>query len=121
MPKRNAIRITQNPHSAESIAYTIQRYGVIKQETLDKLIEFLESPEGKAERIYEIVYETISDLNTNKVITFPVIKTHMHGSAIEKFIDNEHDAQNTLANINNKDRQKRAKKIFKQDTDKRRQ
>ena len=98
MSKRNAIRITQNPHSAESVAYTVKRYGAIKPETLKELIKYLESPKGKKERVYTIVYETISDLDEG-LIRFPVIKTNMIGSIIEKFIDNEHDAQNTLANI----------------------
>ena len=101
MTTRNAIRITENPHSAESVAFTVKRYGAIKTETLAEILIYLESPEAKADRVYEVYYETISD--EGKLLTFPVIKTHRLGSSIEKFIDNEYDAQNTLANIRNKD------------------
>ena len=113
MTQRNAIRITQNPHSAESVAYTVKRYGAIKPETLTELVAWLETPEAKAERVYKVIYETISDMDVDEtehgtiadheILRFPVIKTHRIGSVIEKFIDNEHDAQNTLANIRNKD------------------
>jgi hypothetical protein len=104
MSKRNAIRITPDPHSAESVAYTVKRYGAIQPETLKELTDWLETPEAKAERVYEVVYQTISDLEEEGgILRFPVIITHRIGSAIEKFIDNEHDAQNTLENIRNKD------------------
>jgi len=103
MSKRNALRITPNPHSAESVAFTVKRYGPIQPETLKALVDWLETPEAKAERVYEVTYETISDLEEGEILHFPVIKTNRIGSAIEKFIDNEHDAQNTLANIRNKD------------------
>lgn len=103
MSKRNALRITPNPHSAESVAFTVKRYGAIKPETLKEIVDWLETPEAKAERVYEVYYETISDLEEEGLTKFPVIKTHRIGSIVEKFIDNEHDAQNTLANIRNKD------------------
>lgn len=104
MSKRNAIRVTPDPHSAESVAYTVKRYGAIKPETLDELVAWLETPQAKAERVYEVIYETISDLESEEgILRFPVIKTNRIGSVLEKFIDNEHDAQNTLANIRNKD------------------
>ena len=113
MSKRNAIRVTQDPHSAESVAYTVKRYGAIKPETLAEIVAWLETPEAKADRVYEVIYQTISDMDVDEtehgvvsdhqMLRFPVIKTHRIGSAIEKFIDNEHDAQNTLANIRNKD------------------
>jgi hypothetical protein len=104
MSKRNAIRVTHNPHSAESVAYTVQRYGAIKPETLAEIVAWLETPEAKAERVYTVYQETIGNIEAGiEVFTFPVIKTNRIGSAIEKFIDNEHDAQNTLANIRNKD------------------
>lgn len=104
MSKRNALRIGPDPHAAESVAFAVKRYGAIKPETLAELVAWLETPEAKAERVYEVIYETISDIEDGvSILRFPVIKTHRHGSAIEKFIDNEHDAQNTLANIRNKD------------------
>ncbi len=103
MSKRNALRMGPDPHAAESVAFTVRRYGAIQPETLAELVAWLETPEAKAERVYEVIYETISDLETNEIIRFPVIKTNRIGSAIEKFIDNERDAQNTLANIRNKD------------------
>lgn len=105
MSKRNALRVGPNPHAADSVAFTVKRYGPIKEETLKELVAWLETPEAKAERVYEVIYETISDLEEGEegILRFPVIKTNRIGSAIEKFIDNEHDAQNTLANIRNKD------------------
>lgn len=103
MTKRNAFRIGPDPHSAESVAFTVKRYGPIKPETLAEIVAWLETPEAKAERVYEVIYQTISDYGDGEILHFPVIKTHRIGSAIEKFIDNEHDAQNTLANIRNKD------------------
>lgn len=113
MSKRNAIRITGNSHSAESVAFAVKRYGAIKPDTLAELIAWLETPEAKEERKYEVIYETISDMDIEEtefgivvehgILKFPVIKTYRIGSAIEKFIDNEHDAQNTLANIRNPD------------------
>ena len=101
MSKRNAIRLGIDPHSAESVTYTVNRYGAIKPETLKELVDWLETPEAKKDRVYEVIYETVSDLEEGELLKFPVIKTHMIGSCIEKFIDNEHDAQNTLANIRN--------------------
>ncbi len=92
---RNAIRITSNLHSAESVAFTVKRYGAIRPETLAEIVAWMDSPEGKADRVYEIINESI--LDEGELLTFPVIKTHRLGSA------NEHDAQNTLANIRNKD------------------
>lgn len=103
MSKRNAIRLGMDVHAAESVAFTVRRYGAIKEETLAELVAYLELPETKKERNYKIEYQTISDLSEGDIITFPVIRTNRVGSAIEKFIDNEHDAQNTLANIRNKD------------------
>ncbi len=104
MSKRNAIRIGPSPHAAESVAFAVKRYGPIQPETLAAIKEYMDSPTGKKERVYEIVYETMSDVEDGvEILHYPVIKTHRIGSAIEKFIDNEHDAQNTLANIRNKD------------------
>jgi len=104
MTKRNAIRIG-NPHSAESVAFAVKRYGKIEPETLAELVAWLETPEAKAERSYEVIYETMTDVEdgTGEILRFPTIKTSRYGSAIFKVIDNEHDAQNTLANIRNKD------------------
>ncbi len=104
MSKRNALRVGSNPHAADSVAFTVKRYGAIKPETLAELVAWLETPEAKAERTYEVIYETISDLESDEgILRFPTIKTIRKGSAIFKVIDNEHDAQNTLANIRNKD------------------
>lgn len=104
MSKRNAIRLGHDPHSAESVYYAVKRYGPIKPETLEELIAWLETPEAKAERTYEVIYETISDLEEEGgILHYPTIKTIRKGSSIFKIIDNEHDAQNTLANIRNKD------------------
>lgn len=101
MSKRNAIRLGPNPHSAESVIFTIRRYGILKKETLDELILWLE--EHKDKFSYKIEQESIFDAECEEFITFPVLKTHMHTSAFEKYIDNEYDAQNALANIRNKD------------------
>jgi hypothetical protein len=101
MSKRNAIRLGSNPHAAESVAFTVRRYGAIKPETLAAIKEYMDSPEGRAERTYEIYNETISDMYESEVFQYPVIKTIRKGSALYKIIDNEHDAQNTLANIRN--------------------
>lgn len=103
MSKRNAFRLGPNPHAAESVAFAVRRYGAIQPETLDEIVKYMDSPIGKAERVYKIEYQTISDLEEGDILTFPVIRTSRIGSMIEKFIDNEHDAQNTLANIRNKD------------------
>lgn len=120
MSKRNALRIGSDPHSAESVSYTVKRYGPIKPETLAEMVAWLETPEAKAERTYEVIYETISSIEIedlecgiseflpyqvaeHSLLRFPTIKTIRKGSAIFKIIDNEHDAQNTLANIRNKD------------------
>lgn len=103
MSKRNAFRLGPDPHSAESVAFTVNRYGAIKAETLKEITDWLETPAAKAERVYRVEHHTISDLSEGDIVTFPVIVTNRIGSPIEKFIDNEHDAQNTLANIRNKD------------------
>lgn len=100
MTKRNAIRVG-NPHESQSIAYTVRRYGAIQPDTLGALVEYLESPKGKEERTYEVIYERIEDEEGELI--YPTIKTIRKGSAIFKVIDNEHDAQNTLANIRNRD------------------
>jgi len=103
MSKRNALRIGPNPHAAESVAFAVKRYGPIKPETLAEIVAWLETPEAKAERTYEIVYETMTDFSADGdgILRFPTIKTVRNGSFIFKVLDNEHDAQNTLANIRN--------------------
>lgn len=113
MSKRNALRVGPDVHAADSVAYAVKRYGPIKPETLAELILWLETPEAKAERTYEVIYETISEIELDEtehglvaehgLLRFPTIKTIRNGSAIFKILDNEHDAQNTLANIRNKD------------------
>ena len=107
MSKRNALRIG-NPHSPESISYAVDRYGPIKPETLSEITDWLKQHEN--EYAWSVGYETIDDGGVRNEIVdggiltpeaHPIIKTQRKGSAIEKIIDNEHDAQNTLANIRN--------------------
>ncbi len=88
MTKRNAIRFG-NPQSLESVSETVNRYGAMKEESLNELTKWLD--EHKKEYSYRLIQEYG---NT-------VLVTNKKGSAIEKFIDNEHDAQNSLANIKN--------------------
>lgn len=90
MSKRNAFRMG-NPQSMKSISETVNRYGNLTEETRDALIEWLEN--NKKEYSYRLVPEFGS-------IT---LVTNRKGSVIEKFIDNEHDGQNCLANIRNTD------------------
>jgi hypothetical protein len=86
MTKRNALRIG-NPQSAESVSYTINRYGPLKKETLNKLTDWLDK--HKKEYRYRLIGEFGSiTLVTNRI-----------GSAVEVYIDNEHDGQNCLENI----------------------
>lgn len=108
MTKRNAIRIGHNPNSPESIAYTIDRYGPIRPETLSEIVNWLENHKDLYD--FKVGYETLlgerAEFNDGGLITensHPIIVTRMKGSAIEKTLDNEKDAQNTLANIRNKD------------------
>lgn len=90
MSKRNAIRLG-NPQLMESVSETINRYGVLKKKTLKELCSWLDK--HKDEYKYRLVEEFGNiTLVTNRI-----------GSAIEKYIDNEHDGQNCLANILNKD------------------
>lgn len=98
MSRREALRMG-DPHSAESVSRVLDRYGAIQEDTLKLLIDWLESEEGKKERVYTLYYETISDLETGEIINYPVIKTHKHGSFIEKYIDNQRDAETTLINL----------------------
>ncbi len=99
MSKRNAIRLGINPNAADSVAFTVRRYGIIEPKTLAEIIAWLEK--NKDEYSYEIKNETISD--EGEMFTFPIIKTIRKGSMIYKILDNQHDALNTLENIRNKD------------------
>lgn len=90
-----------DPHSAESMLRTINRYGALKEETLKELTDWLDQHHG--EYSYEVIDEFVSDLTTGEIVKFKVLKTRRKGSITEKYIDNEHDAQNSLANIRNAD------------------
>lgn len=100
MSKRNAIRIGYDPNAAESVLYTVRRYGAMKQETFDEIVAWLENHKDEYE--FETKTETILDRETKEIVSFLTIKTQRKGSVFFKVLDNEHDAQNTLANIRNK-------------------
>lgn len=99
--KRNAIRMGPNPHSTESIDFTVRRYGVIKPETLNEIVLWLKNHKNEYE--FEIKQERLKNIEIGKTIIYPTIKTIKKGSCVFKILDNERDAQNTLANIRNKD------------------
>jgi len=90
MSKRNAIRF-DNPQSMESVSEVVNRYGHLEDETREELIEWLEN--HKDEYNYRL----------KKEFGHITLITNRKGSAIEKYIDNEHDGQNCLANIRNVD------------------
>lgn len=92
--RRNAIRLGAN--EVDSTAFAVNRYGKIEQGTMDEIVAWLK--DHKDEYTYEVGEETIVGFGT-----FPIIKTIRKGSSVFKILDNEHDAQNTLANIRNKD------------------
>jgi len=98
MSKRNAIRLG-NPDSPESVLFTLRRYGPIQPETLKEILEWLEN--HRDEYKFEVKEEAILDNEENETISFTTIKTQRIGSFIFKIIDNQHDAENSLANIRN--------------------
>jgi hypothetical protein len=95
MSKRDAIRIG-NPNSLESLLFTIERYGEIEKETYDEIVAWLKQHPDKYS--FECIDEPIGI-----GVTVPTIKVIRKGSFIFKILDNQHDAENTLANIRNKD------------------
>ena len=99
MSKRNALRPGLNPHDGADVAFTVDRYGKIEPETLAEIVTWLEAHTDEyefsvGEEFLETEFGSIGD-------SHPIIKTRRKSSAIYKIIDNEHDAQNTLANIRN--------------------
>ena len=100
MSKRNAIRIGPNPHSIESVEYAVERYGAILPETMVEIVAWLKE-QGDA-YTWEVGEEFAESISESPRRSWPILKTCRKGSAIFKIIDNEHDAQNTLANIRNK-------------------
>lgn len=102
---RNSFRMG-DPNSAESIAWTVDRYGPIKPETLSEIVAWLEKHTDEYE--FKVGWENlrgevvdISNEGFELREAHPIIKTHRKGSSLEKTLDNERDAQNTLANIRN--------------------
>lgn len=83
---RGAIRLG-DPNSIESVSRVVERYGAMKIETMNKLVEWLRSKGD----LYE--WEIGEEFGN------PILKTKMKGSFIYKITDNEKDAQNTLENI----------------------
>jgi hypothetical protein len=83
---RNAIRLG-DPQSMESVSYTVNRYGALQEETLNELVAWLETQKDKYN------YRLLEEFGNITLVT------NMIGSPIEKFIDNEKDGQNCLANI----------------------
>lgn len=97
--RRSALRVGPNPHSPESVEFTVDRYGPIEPDTMNQIVEWLES-KGDLYK-WEVGEEFVEDLLGARR-SWPILKTQMKGSAIFKITDNEHDAQNTLANIKSK-------------------
>lgn len=87
---RNALRLG-DPQSMESVSQTINRYGALKKRTLNELVKWLDNHKD------EYSYRLIEEFGNTTLVT------NRKGSMIEKYIDNEHDGQNCLANIRNKD------------------
>ena len=85
--KRNAIRLGDT-QSLESVSQTVNKYGPLSEKTLNKLVKWLDK--NKKEYNYRLVEEFG---NTTLV-------TNYKGSMIEKYIDNEHDEQICLSNLN---------------------
>lgn len=94
MSKRNAIRIGET--EAQRNAFAVERYGEILPETLKEITDWLK--QHTDEYNFEFGTEIMEGFGS-----FPIIKTNRKGSAVYKIIDNEHDAQNCLANIRNPD------------------
>ena len=84
--KRGAIRLG-DPHSAESVSAVIERYGAMKIETMNKIVDWLKTKGD--------LYQWEIGLEFGNYI----LKTKMKGSFVFKITDNEKDAQNTLENI----------------------
>lgn len=101
MSKRNALRIGMNPHDPHSIAFAVERYGRMQQETHDEIVAWLKEQGDAYKWESGIEYSPCSE--TDVMIPHLIIKTVKKGSVFFKILDNEHDAQNTLANIRNKD------------------
>jgi hypothetical protein len=95
MTRRNALRTTADPHSLESIISVVERYGEIEEETYNEIVLWL--AQHQDEYSFECEYE---EIGIGKSI--PIIKVQRKGSCIIKILDNQHDAENTLANIRNK-------------------
>jgi len=87
--KRPAIRVGET--EAEANAFAVERYGAMKEETMNQIVAWLKT-KGDLYK-WEIETEYINGL------PHPILKTQMKGSFVFKITDNEHDAQNTLANI----------------------
>lgn len=83
---RPAIRLG-DPNSLESVSKVVERYGAIEEETFNKIIAWLDK------HTHEYNYEILTEFG-NKII-----KTWRKGSIIYKITDNQHDAVNTLKNL----------------------
>lgn len=110
MSKRNAMRMNiDGIDGPASIQWAVDRYGPIEPETLSAITDWLK--ENEDQYVWKVAYENTSGVRVevegdgfiSESGFHPIIITNRKGSAIEKIIDNEHDAQNTLANIRNKD------------------
>jgi len=83
---RPAIRLG-DPHSLESVSAVVERYGAIEEETLNKIVAWLDKHPD------EYKYEVYTEFG-NKVL-----KTQRIGGFTYKITDNQHDAENTLKNL----------------------
>ena len=88
--KRNAIRFGKT--EIEAAVFAVDRYGAIQPETMKAITDWLKTKGD----LYK--WEEGLEMPPNHE-PYPIIKTQMKGSFIYKIIDNEHDAQNSLANI----------------------
>lgn len=91
--KRPAFRLGPDPHSKESVEFTVDRYGPIQPETMKGITDWLEK-QGDMYK-WEVGLETFP----GGAVPHPILKTQRKGSFIFKITDNEYDARNTLENI----------------------
>jgi hypothetical protein len=100
--KRPAFRVTPNGdvHDIASVEWTIQRYGAITDKTRKKLCSILDKYKDLYE--YKVFLEGQGEfVDLEPATVHYTFRCHRKGNIIEKFIDNERDALQTIENFKN--------------------
>jgi len=104
---RPAFRITPtgNPHDIDSVEWTVQRYGAITEETKKELCAILDKHSDQYE--YSVFLEGVVQFVGGEPATpHYVFKCSRKNSVIEKYLDNEQDARQTIENFKKQSNQK---------------